>query len=433
LASLQAYNLKEGYMSREWSRVREPQQSNHVSANSSTSDSYDSLLDESIPLKPKNPWWRRRRWQAIIIVVVVALVLIKVVPSSLNSSGPQVLYQYQKVTQGDLALSITATGPVQGKVYNVDFENSGKLKEIDVKLNQQVKADQLLAKLDSTLLQDQINQAQQNVTQSEGDSQAMADAQAQLKAAQDKLNSATLTAPHAGTVTAINGTVGSAPGANTAMGGGSGSSSFMQITDEASLQVQAYVNEADVGRVSKGQHAQFTVSAYGQQPFYGTVDSISSTGVIVSNVVTYPMTINVDMKRLQGVTLFPGMTADVTVQTLKHSNVLLIPQSTVNVIHAAVAHNFISQDQVNTTTSEARHMLAASGSTSTKDAPTPTCVLVLVEKQWMLKPVLLGLTDGTVYEVIQGLSSDQTIMTDIQNSSNTNSTLAFNMHAHIKQ
>lgn len=420
-------------MSREWSRVREPQQSHHASANAltSTSDGYDSLLDEDILLKPKKTWWRRRRWQVIIMIVVVALILIKVVPSFLNPAGPQLLYQYQKVTQGDLSLAITATGPVQGKVYNVDFENSGKLKEIDVKPNQLVKANQLLAKLDSTLLQDEVNQALQNVTQSEGDSQALADAQVQLKAAQDKLNSATLTAPHAGTVTAINGTVGSVPGASAAQSGGS--SSFIQITDEAALQVQAYVNEADVGRVSKGQGAQFTVSAYGQQSFHGTVDSVSSTGVVVSNVVTYPMTINIDMKRLQGATLFPGMTADVTVQTLKHSNVLLIPQSTVNVIHTAVAHNFINQDQVNVTTAEAKRMLAASGSASTKDAPMAACVLVLEEKQWMLKPVLLGLTDGAVYEVIQGLAVDQTIMTDIQNSSNARNTLAFITQVHIKQ
>jgi HlyD family secretion protein len=373
-----------------------------------------NLFDESILLKPKVPWWRRRRWQVGIIAFILLAILLRVVFVARSAAHPSITYQYQKVTQGDLALSVSATGPVQGTVYNVDFEDTGKIQEIDVQLNQRVKAGQLLAKLDSTQLQDGVNQAQDAVDQAQatGNTAALATTRSQLKLAQDKLHGAILTAPHAGVVTAINGTLGGFPGRSST----GGASSFLQITDETTLQVQAYVNEADIGQVAKGQTTQFTVSAYGQQPFYGTINAITSMGVVVSNIVTYPVTIDIDMKRLQGSVLFPGMTANVTIETVRHPHVLLIPVSAAASVHTALARGLITRDQVNAVTAQAQQMLTASGKGTAKDAPVASCLLVLEENQWMIKPVLLGLTDGVSYEVVEGVAVDQVVMTNIQDA-----------------
>src|SRR5207248_47151 len=131
-------------------------------------------------------------------------------------------------------------------------------------------------------------------------------------------NNATLTAPHAGIITAINGTVGgsssgsssstSSTTSSTTTGGG-----FIQIADTSALQVVASVNEADIGAVTTGQPATFTTSAYGATTFRGTVSLISPAATTTSNVVTYPVTVDVDMSSLQNKNLLPGMTATITI------------------------------------------------------------------------------------------------------------------------
>ena len=65
------------------------------------------------------------------------------------------------------------------------------------------------------------------------------------------------------------------------------------------------MNESDTGNLVVGEPAQFTVSAYGQRIFRGTVSAITPNGQTVSNVVTYPVTIDVDKRSLNGATLFP--------------------------------------------------------------------------------------------------------------------------------
>ena len=127
----------------------------------------------------------------------------------------------------------------------------------------------------------------------------------QLQTAQRNLASATLTAPHAGVVNTINGTVGSAPSASSS----SSSGAFIQVVDPSSLTLSASVNEADIGNIAVGQQATFTVTAYKSVVFHATVASISQVGASTSSVVTYPVTFTVDMTRLQGAHLLSGMTA----------------------------------------------------------------------------------------------------------------------------
>jgi HlyD family secretion protein len=260
-------------------------------------------------------------------------------------------------------------------------------------------------------------------------------AQAQLDAAQHSLDAATLRAPHAGVVTAINGTIGGSPGAGTSASGTSGSNYFIQIVDLSSLQVQANVNESDTANLKIGDAVTFTVNAYGDRQFKGAVSAISASGVTTSNVVSYPVNIDVDMKSAKGANLLPGMTASVTITVVQHHNVLLVPVNAINFARLASGGNggngssaLISQQDANVAMSQARQMLKdleSQDATLAQVNPVPAYVIERTNRgAYVAKPVALGLTDNTSYEVLQGLSLGDTFISGTGGSgsgTNTNS------------
>ena len=109
------------------------------------------------------PWWRKPR-NIIGIVIALLLVIFAIFGWQFINRKPPVNYQTQQVTQGDLSLTINATGPIQSSVYNLVFQGSGgKITELDVKQGQKVTKGQVLAKLDKTALQDALNTSQANL------------------------------------------------------------------------------------------------------------------------------------------------------------------------------------------------------------------------------------------------------------------------------
>jgi HlyD family secretion protein len=350
-------------------------------------------------------------------------------------------YQYQAVTQGDLALTINATGPVQSPAtYNLVAASTGKIDAINVMVGQHVVRGQVLAQLDKTALQDAVNQAQASV---DADSDALFNtevnanwydtpaviqardtlkiAQSQLDAAKHNLDAATLRAPHAGIVTAINGTIGGTPGAPANGSSNSSGSFFIQVVDLSSLQVQANVNESDTANLKVGDTVQFTVNAYGDRQFKGTVSAISSNGVTSSNVATYPVTIDVNMQSAKGANLLPNMTANVTITVIQHHNVLLIPVNAINFARLASGGNatgsnqLLSPQEASTATAQARQALNNLQSQNPTIATiNPLPAFVIESRQggtrFIAVPVVLGLTDGVSYEVLSGLSANENII-----------------------
>ncbi|MGH2508948.1 MAG: biotin/lipoyl-binding protein, partial [Ktedonobacteraceae bacterium] len=103
------------------------------------------------------PWWRRRKGVSIIVVILLVVLLGGLVFNAIHRK-PRVTYQSQQVTQGNLVLTVSATGPVLSGTYNLIFSGQGgKIDAIDVKIGQQVTEGQTLAQLDTTLLQDAVN------------------------------------------------------------------------------------------------------------------------------------------------------------------------------------------------------------------------------------------------------------------------------------
>src|SRR6266702_1702971 len=529
----------------------------------------DSEDDASLG-SPSPPWWRRRGVIIGIVILLLVILLGGLLLTFLNRK-PRVAYQFQQSTQGNLAVTISATGPLQGGVYNINFSGSGTISQIDVKVGQSVVKGQILAKLDKTSLQDAVDQAQAmvnaeaNLTKVKAEStasvdaaktaldnaktnltnvkaqataniavakdeedqalakcnmatpppppncvqlaedqynQAVANANAsvatakaqvktatqsldtakaqaaannataqgqvntaaqqyntalaqanvsnstansqvgtaqgqlqtalqQLKTAQDNLRNATLKAPHDGTVSILNGNVGGTPGAPSGSSTTSSGVTFIQIVDATALQVVANVNETDTANLQVGQTAQFTVNAYGQRLFTGTVSAIAPNGQTVSNVVTYPVTIDVDPSDLKGARLLPGMTANVTVTVLQRTNVLLIPVDAVNFARlvssgspTAGTPQLITQQQANTAMNQARQMLTALQSQSDISAenPIPAFVVERSGNQYIAKPVVLGLTDGTSYEVLSGLAPGESSIVGTSSGSSSGPT-----------
>lgn len=282
--------------------------------------------------------------------------------------------------------------------------------------------------------QSQVNTAQANAGSTDTTAQGQVNtAQSQvntalvgLQTAQHNLDNATLTASHDGIVAVVNGTVGGTPGASststsatTASGGGGGT--FVQIIDTSVLQVLASVNESDAANLKVGEPVQFTVSAYGDRLFRGTVSAISPNGQTVSNVVTYPVTIDVDMSSAQGVNLLPGMTANVTITVVQRKATLLIPVGAINFARTAAtstnnAPAIISRAEASAALAQARQMLReleSENSSIVADSPIPAYVVESSGKQFVVKPVVLGLTDDTTYEVLQGLSAGETIIVGV--------------------
>ena len=280
----------------------------------------------------------------------------------------------------------------------------------------------------------QANSGLSDTTQQNGVNTAQSQLQTaiiQQQTAQHNLDNATLKAPHAGIITTINGTVGGTPGVSTsstsATSTAAGGGTFIQIADNTALQVQANVNESDVANLQVGDAVQFTVSAYGDREFRGKVSAISQNGQTVSNVVTYPVTIDLDMSTAKGAQLFPSMTANAVITVVSHQNALLIPVGAVNFARLASGSSstntsvapLITKQEAASAMAQARQALVTLETQNPNlisESPIPAYVVERVNGKFVAKPVVLGLTDETVYEVLQGLSADDTIVVGVQST-----------------
>ena len=342
-------------------------------------DDIDDMNEISVA-RSRNPWWKQRRWIVSISVVLLAIIIAGILFTVFNKSSKAATnYEFSQVTQGNLQLTAAATGTLEGNVYNVDFPVSGTIAEIDIKLGQQVQAGQVLAKLNTTTLADS-----------------------------DKPG-AILKAPYAGIVTAINGSVGTATNtiANT-------TNSFVQIADSSSEYATVNVNEADMGYLSPGDRVNFTVDAYTNRTFSGTVNTVLPAAATISNVVTYPVLVNLNTTSFQGANLLPGMTINATILTLNHSGVLLVPVSAVSSAQKALSQGLITSQQARQATVAARQLLntytQSNGSSAIQNEAHATYVLEKLNNQWVLKPVVLGVTDGTFYQVLAGLTTNDNVL-----------------------
>ena len=294
---------------------------------------------------------KRKTIIQIVVGVAVIVVAYFAFKAFQNSKGV-ITFETTVVTKGDITNAITASGTIQAvKTVAVGTQVSGVIQKIYVDFNSTVKKGQLLAKLDETPLRVLLAQSRSTVVSATADlafkkvtydrnkalfeKQLIAKAdfdQAQMNYDQSKANLAgansnytksKINLDYASIFSPIDGVV-----LNRAVDEGQTVASsfntptlFSIANDLTQMQVQANVDEADIGQVILGQRAEFNVDAFPDLKFAGTVTQIRLQPVVTSNVVTYTVIIeapNPDKK------LMPGMTANASIFVTEAKDLLIV-------------------------------------------------------------------------------------------------------------
>lgn len=290
----------------------------------------------------------------IIIVSAIAIVLIAILglSRSCKKQEQKVTLETVKVKKGSVSNIVTATGTIQAiRTVEVGTQVSGEIRKIYVDYNSQVKAGQLLAELDRkplttalTIAEASLDNAKAEMTYQTSnfnrvkalyDKKLVAEsdfdqtrydherAVASLKTAQLNYDKAKINLDYAYIYSPIDGVV-----LNRAVDEGQTVAAsfntptlFAIANDLTRMQVEASIDEADIGQVKNSQRVDFTVDAYPDQTFAGKVTQIRLQPVTTSNVVTYTVIVeapNPDKK------LMPGMTAQILIITEEANDVLTV-------------------------------------------------------------------------------------------------------------
>lgn len=287
---------------------------------------------------------------AVLAAAVIAAALILL----LHKPDKQTLvYQVTTIEPTTISNSVTATGTVEPiKQVEVGTQVSGIISKIYVDYNSVVKAGQLIAELDMSVLQTELESSRANLNSSkvEYDYQtknyqrikglyekdlvsatefeqaqysydkaryAWSQAQSNYSKAQKNIGYAKIYSPIDGVVLSR-----AVDEGQTVASGFSTPTLFTIANDLTAMQVIANVDEADIGSVLEGQRVEFEVDAFPEDTFNGTVTQVRLQATTTSNVVTYQVVINAPNPDLK---LKPGLTANITIYTLDKHDVLAVP------------------------------------------------------------------------------------------------------------
>ncbi len=276
-----------------------------------------------------------------IIGIVVVLAVTGATLWYFNRGGKEALspYRFVEVEQGDLEAVVSSTGTLDAvKTVQVGTQVSGRVAQIFADFNDTVRQGQVIALIDTTLLVSAVRDARANLERNEAQREQAArdlerirglyekqfvtevefnnaqyaldiaeaslkSAEVSLERAQQNLAYATIYAPISGTVIERNVEVG-----QTVTASMSTPQLFLLANDLSRMQILASVDESDIGKIEEGQTARFTVQAYPDETFTGTVRQVRLQSTMQENVVNYTVVIDVENKAGK---LLPGMTATV--------------------------------------------------------------------------------------------------------------------------
>ncbi|MGM9998998.1 MAG: efflux RND transporter periplasmic adaptor subunit [Candidatus Bruticola sp.] len=163
-----------------------------------------------------------------------------------------------------------------------------------------------------------------------------------------------------------------------------------------SMQVEATVDEADIGQINVGDSASFTVDAWPNKIFEGKVQEVRKAAETTNNVVTFPVIISTNNPDM---CLIPGMTATVSIQTIKHNDILLVPSASLRFKPSDAVEIVNSDDHV-----KDKSKAEASGGVDAVAVDKKAVRALYIEdknnpSQLVRIEVTTGLTDGTNTEV----------------------------------
>lgn len=356
-------------------------------------------------------------WIAMTVVVIIAVAAWAL---SGEKEKEEINFKQEKVTLQTLQNSVTATGTIEAVTsVTVGTQVSGIVNKLYVDYNSQVKKGQVIAELDKTNLLSELNTAKANMASAQSQlnyqsanmkryqtlyqkglvsaddyenalltyrqtKEQVATAKEQVQRAQTNLGYATITSPIDGTVISK-----SVEEGQTVAASFNTPELFTIAKDLTNMQVVADVDEADIGAVKEGDRVTFTVDAYPDDTFEGTVKQVRLQATTTNNVVTYEVVIsaqNADLK------LKPGLTANVTIYTQERTGVL------------AVANKALRFTPTKETVGKDMKIVDCKGKNK---------VWTLDGKTLTAHPVSIGQTDGMHTEITKGLKAGQQIVTEI--------------------
>lgn len=356
-------------------------------------------------------------WIAMTVVVIIAVAAWAL---SGGKEKEEINFKQEKVSLQTLQNSVTATGTIEAVTsVTVGTQVSGIVNKLYVDYNSQVKKGQVIAELDKTNLLSELNTAKANMASAQSQlnyqsanmkryqtlyqkglvsaddyenalltyrqaKEEVATAKEQVQRAQTNLGYATITSPIDGTVISK-----SVEEGQTVAASFNTPELFTIAKDLTNMQVVADVDEADIGAVKEGDRVTFTVDAYPDDTFEGTVKQVRLQATTTNNVVTYEVVIsaqNADLK------LKPGLTANVTIYTQERTGVL------------AVANKALRFTPTKETVGKDMKIVDCKGKNK---------VWTLDGKTLTAHPVSIGQTDGMHTEITKGLKVGQQIVTEI--------------------
>lgn len=356
-------------------------------------------------------------WIAVVVIVIVAVAAWAM---SGGKKEEDINFKEEKVALKTLQNSVTATGTIEAVTsVTVGTQVSGIVNKLYVDYNSQVKKGQVIAELDKTNLLSELNTAKANLASAQSSlnyqaanmeryktlykkglvsadeyenalltyrqaKEQVASSRENVQRAQTNLGYATITSPIDGTVISK-----SVEEGQTVAASFNTPELFTIAKNLTNMQVVANVDEADIGGVKEGDRVTFTVDAYPDDTFEGTVKQVRLEATTTNNVVTYEVVIsapNADLK------LKPGLTANVTIYTQERSGVL------------AVANKALRFTPTKETVGKDMKIVDCKGKNK---------VWTLNGNTLTAHPVTIGQSDGINTEITKGLKQGDKIVTEI--------------------
>lgn len=357
-------------------------------------------------------------WLLVAVVVVIAIAAWAL---SGGKKEQQISFDTAAVAPANIMNSITATGTIEPVTsVTVGTQVSGIVSKLYVDYNSVVKKGQVIAELDKTNLMSQLNTAKTQLATAQSQlnyqtanfnryktlyqkglvsaddfdnaklsytqaKEQVASAKEEVQRAQTNLGYATITSPIDGVVLSK-----SVEEGQTVAASFSTPELFTIAQDLTNMQVVADVDEADIGDVKEGERVSFTVDAYPDDTFEGTVKQVRQEATTNNNVVTYEVVIsapNADLK------LKPGLTANVTIYTAERKGVLSVQSK---------ALRFTPQKE----TVGKMKIVDQTGNAKNK-------VWTIEGNNIVAHKVNIGMTDGTNTQILNGISAGVKVITGL--------------------
>jgi len=406
-----------------------------------------------------------KKRRKLIIFTIIALVLVGLILAAVfRKREDAITVQTDKVKRRDLTELVVANGKIQPVLQvKISPEVSGEITELPVKEGQSVRKGELLLKIKPDFYVASRNQAdasyrsalasktvsEANLAKAEAEFQRneelfknnlisdsvymdvktayeiakaqlissthqIAMSKAQLDRAEDDLGKTTIVSPLDGTISKLNSRVGERVVGTATMAG----TEVMTIADLNEMEARVDIGEMDVVLIKVGQRARLEVDAFKDRKFTGVVTDIanSAKGAAAAagqDATKFEVAIRVSEKE----NFRPGMSVNTEIETRYRTNALTVPIAAVTTRPPKPAKTSTNSPAAGATnsvvaTNSAADTNVAASEKKSKEAAKPIEVVFVVEGDTVKQtPVKIGISDADYYEIVEGLSDGQEIVT----------------------